>query len=66
MNYEAKWYSVNKMLNSEINKMEFKLAKRLRKCLSLNDHNQPERLNPEDHIRDVTKMVCDSLNTANK
>lgn len=27
---------------------------------------QPERLNPEDHIRDDTKMVCDSLNTANK
>lgn len=25
-----------------------------------------ERLNPEDHFRDTTKMICDSLNTANK
>ena len=28
--------------------------------------SQPERLNPEDHIADAGKMVCDSLNTANK
>jgi len=27
---------------------------------------QPERLSPEDHFRGVTKMVCDSPNTANK
>ena len=27
---------------------------------------QPERLNPEDHIADAGKMVCDSLNSENK
>lgn len=27
---------------------------------------QSERLNPEDHIVDVNKMVCDSLNHDNK
>ena len=29
-------------------------------------HGQPERLNPEDHIADDSKMVCDSLNPDNK
>ena len=28
--------------------------------------DQPERLNPEDHIADVSKMVCDSLTPDNK
>lgn len=28
--------------------------------------NQPERLNPEDHFRDATKMVCDSPISENK
>jgi hypothetical protein len=27
---------------------------------------QPERLSPEDHVADASKMVCDSPNTANK
>lgn len=29
-------------------------------------YNQPERLNPTDHIVESNEMVCDSLNTANK
>ena len=28
--------------------------------------SQPERLNPEDHIAGVGKLVCDSLNSENK
>ena len=27
--------------------------------------SQPDRLNPEDHIADDSKMVCDSRNTTN-
>ncbi len=27
------------------------------------NHNQPERLNPEDHFVADDKMVCDSLNS---
>ena len=36
--------------------------------MNTTDHcdNQPERLNETDHIVGVNKMVCDSLNTANK
>ena len=28
--------------------------------------SQPERLNPEDHIAEDGKVICDSLNTTNK
>ena len=35
------------------------------KCEIINE-NQPERLSPEDHIREDTKMVSDSLNSEYK
>ena len=28
--------------------------------------NQPERLNPRDHIEDKLEMICDSPNSENK
>lgn len=34
-----------------------------RKCQFCERDDQPERLNPEDHIADVNNMVCDSLNS---
>jgi hypothetical protein len=39
----------------------------VRECIDqFFDQYQPERLNPEDHIGDVTKMICDSPSNANK
>lgn len=38
----------------------------IRKCHLCERDNQPERLNPEDHIADTRKVICDSLNTTNK
>ena len=48
MEYESRWYPVDKMLNSEIKQKEYRIANHLRKTLHLNEEDMAKETKKEE------------------